>query len=115
MPYSAQIRAEVLAALATGESAHSVARRLGIPRTTVVRWGAQLRTDGPQKKELGEQVMSFLEEGITTLCAQARFTRDREWLLQQDARSLAMLHGVMFDKAWRLLGAYQPAEDGTDT
>lgn len=110
VPYSPQVRAEALALLATGDSVHGVARQLGIPRTTVKRWRDQLHNDGPQKKTIGEQVYGFVEESIDTLRAQARFTRDPEWLLQQSAADLAMLHGVMFDKAWRLLGALQPAE-----
>lgn len=103
-------KAAAIAALLTGESAHSVARRFDIPKTTVLRWRAQMDQDGPQKKEIGEQVLSWVEESIDTLRAQARFTRDRDWLLQQSARDIALLHGVMFDKMWHMLGAFRPGE-----
>ena len=109
--YPPETKAAVLAALATGESVRCAARRFGISRNTVTAWRAELAGSlvaEPQKKEaLGEQVYGYLEESITTLGAQARFVRDPAWLKQQSAADIAMLHGVMFDKTARLLGALQ--------
>jgi transposase-like protein len=117
-PHDPRTKAAALAGLATGESIHSVARRLGVSRSTVQRWrdAAHVPTPGlvgPQKKqELGEQVYSFLEESIETLAAQVRFARDEAWLRRQSAADLAMLFGVLNDKTVRLLAALQPDTNG---
>ena len=117
-PHDPRTKAAALAGLATGESVHSVARRLGVSRSTVQRWrdGADLPRSGlvgPQKKqEIGEQVYGFLEESIETLTAQARFARDEAWLRRQSAADLAMLFGVLNDKTVRLLAALQPDPSG---
>ncbi len=111
--YSPQVKAQVLAALAVGESAHRAAERFGVPRTTVRRWRRDLWAhvaNGPQKKEgvLGEQLLDYLSESIETQRAQAAFMRDPEWLLKQNAAGLAMLFGTVFDKTVRMLGGLQP-------
>jgi transposase-like protein len=116
-PYSLDVKAAALAALATGESLHSVARRLGISRATLRRWrgsAAPLVAQGdPQKtQQIGAQLCGFLEESIETLTTQARVVRDDAWLRRQSAADLAVLHGVMFDKTARLLAAFEPIEGG---
>ncbi len=111
--YTPQRKAQVLAALAGGESAHRAAARFDVPRTTVRRWRRDLWAhvaNGPQKKEglLAEQLLGYLEESIETQRAQAAFMRDPEWLVKQNAAALAMLFGTVFDKTVRLLGGLQP-------
>ena len=119
-PHDLRTKAAALAGLATGESIHSVARRLGVSRSTVQRWrdAAHVPTPGlvgPQKKqELGEQVYSFLEESIETLTAQVRVARDEAWLKRQSAADLALLFGVLNDKTVRLLAALQPDPSGAE-
>ena len=116
-PHSPQTKATALAALATGESVSSVARRLGISRTTATMWrdAAGLNeTTGvvhEKKAAIGEQVYAYLEESIATLDHQVRCMRDEAWLKQQSAAGLAMLHGVLFDKMWRLAAALQPSSN----
>ncbi len=113
--YAPKLKAQVLAALAGGESAHRAADRFDVPRTTVRRWRRELWAhvhvagNGPQKKEgvLGDQLLCYLEESIATQRAQATFMRDPEWLLKQNAAGLAMLFGTVFDKTERLLGNLQ--------
>jgi transposase-like protein len=115
-PYPINTKAAALAALATGESLHSVARRFGISRPTLRRWRGSVPLVAravPQKKEqIGAQLCGFLEESIETLTTQARAVRDDAWLRRQSAADLAVLHGVMFDKTARLLAAFEPIEGG---
>ncbi len=113
--YSLQLKAQVLAALAGGESTHRVAQRFDVPRTTVRRWHRDLwahvaGNNGPQKKEglLGELLLTYLEESIETQRAQVTFMGDPAWLVQQNAGGLAVLFGTVFDKTARLLGALRP-------
>lgn len=90
-----------MAALLTGESAHRVARRFDLSRTTVRRWrDAAWSTvqSGPQKRDLGDQLLGYVGESLTTQRAQLGAMRDQEWLLKQDARDLAVLHGTLFDR-----------------
>jgi transposase-like protein len=113
MAHSDQLRAEAMAALAIGESAHAVARRLGVPRSTIRRWRRDLFTEnGPLKKgELGEQVVQLIEDSIATQVTQLRVSRDEAWIRQQSARELAMLHGTIFDRMANLVSAYRPGDE----
>jgi transposase-like protein len=115
-PHAPEIKARAVALLATGKPASQVASEMGIPVATIRTWRQQLRRDNiigdPRKKDdLGELVFGYLHEAITTLSAQARFARDEDWLRQQNASDLAILHGVLHDKTVRLLAALQPAND----
>lgn len=111
MAHAAQIKAAAMAALLAGESAHQVARRFGLGRTTVRRWRdeawAAVQQNGPQKRELDEQLLGYVGESLTTQRAQLRMMADPEWLSRQSARDLAMLHGTVFDQVVRLLVALE--------
>lgn len=120
---NAETRAAVMAALLCGQSITEVARTYRLPEGTVRTWSAAMQGERlpiePQKKgELGELLADYVREILTTLSEQARHARDRDWLRQQSADSLAVLHGVMADKTIRLLeafgrGASADAEDPT--
>src|SRR5690349_5896984 len=114
--YDQETRAAVLAALLSGSSITEISRRLKIPDTTIARWRDQAGI-GPKapkdpqwigdekKKDLGELVGDYLNDILVSLRAQAVHTRDKDWLDRQNAHDLAILHGVLSDKAVRLLGA----------
>lgn len=105
--YSAEVKAAVMSALMQGQSIGSVAKEYQIPKTTVSRWknnGVPL--DSTQKNaEIGDLLLEYLRENLKALRAQAIQFQDREWLKKQSADSVAVLHGVMTDKAVRLLEA----------
>ncbi len=114
--HSPEVRAAVIAALLEGQSIHQVAREYKIPRTTVRRWNQEGGpSNGPQKKEIGELILDYLRANLETLYVQAQHFRDKNWLGRQSAENLAVLHGVMTDKAIRLLEAYGRAEDDSGT
>jgi len=95
-----------MAALLAGQSIGQVARDYDIPKTTVSRWKNEgVPENGTQKKEIGDLILEYLHENLVTLRAQSRFFRDEKWLARQSADSAAVLHGVMTDKAIRLLEA----------
>ncbi len=114
-------RAAVLAAIISGSTLSEVARAMKLPEPTVRRWRDQAGI-GPKappdrqwlgdekKRDLGELVGEYLDDILISLRAQAIHTRDSEWLHQQNARDLAILHGVLSDKAVRLLGALRVDE-----
>ena len=107
--YSDEIKAQVMAALLAGQSIYEVAKTYKIPAGTVKSWrrnSREFRPVDPQKSsEIGELVLEYLRENLITLRAQVEHFRDPKWLSRQDASELAVLHGVVTDKAIRLLEA----------
>lgn len=104
--YSDETKAAAMAALLTGQSVSQVARDYDIPKGTVSAWKTRGgRVNATQKKEIGDLILDYLCTNLTTLRAQAEFFRDEKWLARQSAESAAVLHGVMTDKAIRLLEA----------
>ncbi len=109
--YNDETKAQVMAALLTGQSISVVAKAYQVPRATVGRWRTQaaaiIETERAQKStDIDVLLRGYLEESLTTLREQAIFFRDQKWLRQQDASAAAVLHGVITDKAIRLLEAF---------
>lgn len=108
--YSEETKAAVMAALISGQGVSQVAREYKIPKGTVSDWKRNAIPDDPtQKKDIGLLLLGYLETNLETLRAQAEQFRDRSWLSRQNAADLAVLHGVMTDKAIRLLEAMSNA------
>lgn len=116
--YSPETKAAVMAALLAGQSVSQAAKAYSIPRGTVGRWSAEIETERYRKKaEIGELLIEYLKEGLTTLREQVKVFRDEAWLKEQSASELAVLHGVIADKQIRLLEALadeDPADEGKD-
>lgn len=103
-------RAQVIAALLAGQGAADVARTYKLSQATVSRIKRgireQLKEVDQEKRDLfGEMIADYLKANFETLTAQAKFCSDEKWLRQQSAENLAVLHGVMTDKAIRILEA----------
>jgi hypothetical protein len=127
VPHSPETRAAVLAALLAGQTPTEVAHTFRLHRATVLAWrrAAGLapqdtpvqRAVQPKKAEdIGHLVAAYLTANLTTLRIQQEHFRDKEWLTEQSAADLAVLHGVAADKAFRILEALRPAanEDAED-
>ncbi len=109
--YTDETKAQVMAALLTGQSVSSVAREYNLPKGTVSAWrkrdSRQVAEDATQKgTPIDELLSGYLKENLKTLRAQAEFFREETWLKKQEASQLAVLHGVLSDKAIRLLEAF---------
>lgn len=111
--YPETVKAEILAALATGASLSALSREHGIPKPTIRTWrdkAGLISTVEPQKKQdLGVLIGDYLSAGLQALTAQARLASDPDWIAKQDADKLAILHGVLADKLGRVLAALEPA------
>jgi hypothetical protein len=108
-----------MAALLAGQSLGEVSRQYRIPEGTLHEWRRQLhgvQTLKDDGAEFGVLIAEYLRENLTTLAAQAKHFRDATWLSNQPANEAAVLHGVLTDKAIRLLEALtlEPADDGAD-
>lgn len=109
-PHSDETRAAVLSALLAGQSLNAVAREYHISNATVISWrdaaGMATSPVQPEKRaELGDLIAEYLRDVLATLSIQARAVRDETWLKRQPASELAVLHGVLADKAIRILSA----------
>jgi len=109
-----ETRAAAMAALLAGQSVSAVAREYKISRQSVQRWRDKAgidRTPVEQEKAafLGDQVVDYVSELLTTLQVQAVAFRDIAWLKAQSADQAAVLHGVLADKAVRILEAIDTA------
>jgi transposase-like protein len=117
--YSPEVKAAVMAALLSGQSASSAAKEYGIPRGTVAAWRtrdaepfvALVATDAAQKKqeearaEIKALVLELLIAQLKSQIAMANHAADKEWLHKQFADGLAVLYGVGNDKVFRMLEA----------
>lgn len=116
--YTDQTRAQVMAALLAGQSVSAVASEYKVPRGTISRWRAQaseiIEAERAQKStSIDVLLREYLEANLTALREQTKVFSDERWLKKQDASEVAVLHGVLADKAVRLLEAFggEP-EDG---
>jgi transposase-like protein len=109
--YSDETKAAVMSALLTGQSVSSVAREYNIPKGTVSEWKnhPSVGQNPTQKTEIADLLLAYLRTNLEALQVQAEHFKDKTWLSRQSAESAAVLHGVMTDKAIRLLEALSKA------
>ena len=106
--HSEETKAAVMAALLAGQSVNSVAKEYKLPVGTVKSWksrGVAEKATVKKADRIGELLLEYLEENLTTLKEQARIFRTETWLMKQNASDVAVLHGVLTDKSIRLLEA----------
>jgi transposase-like protein len=123
--HSEEVRAQVMASLLAGQGVMEVASQYNLDASVVSRWRSalpdnQLQVIATKKGERIECLLfEYLTETLVTLKEQAIIARERDYVTKQPAGELAVLHGVMADKAVRLLeaahratanGQEQPAE-----
>ncbi len=110
MAHPAKVKRAALARLVVGESPGSVARGMALPYSTIKRWQSEaLGKNGHQKKAagasaLGAGVGDYLGEALVSGRALVVTLRDPGRLRAMGARELAIAHGQLFDRAFRLLG-----------
>lgn len=105
-----------MAALLEGQAVADIAARYEIPEGTVKSWWhRQQNADGvatvatEKKEQVGELLIRYLEANLCTQLKQLEVFGDPKWLRQQDAAEVAVLHGVLNDKAKFLLEALNNA------
>lgn len=113
--HNAEIKARAIAMLAAGEHIAEVARQLGLAESTIRTWGKRAGVDfaeirAEKKENLADLVAACLAANLTALSAISAFVRDEAWLRRQRAGDVAMLYGVMSDKAVRILEAHAAAQ-----
>lgn len=119
-PIPSEVRAQVMAALLTGQGVCEVARSFQLPDSTVSR--IKKTIDPKQLADVGRQLeekkrfdfqarmLEFLDDNLKTLQAIAKEAARPEYIQKQPASELAVLYGVIADKSFRIAGALEPAE-----
>lgn len=106
--YSDETKAQVMAALLTGQAVSKVADDYRIPYSTVGNWAKDarglIRDSSIQKRErIGELVVDNVEAALEATRALANVFADETWIRKQEAAQLAVLYGVLSDKTVRVL------------
>jgi argininosuccinate lyase len=113
--HSDETRAQVMAALLAGQGINEIAEAYHLPARTIRQWSGQdeqfAEVRQQKRASLDELINEYVEEVFTTLSVQARHFRDLAWLKNQPANEAAVLHGVLTDKAIRILSAAEPVND----
>lgn len=118
--HSDEVKAQVMAALLAGQGVTQVADQYHLPKKTVQDWLRQVRSadsvkaelDEPEKRDrLAELIGGCLETFLTTIRIQAEQARDPEYIKKQPGSELAVLFGVIADKAFRILEAAESATE----
>ena len=115
--YSKEIKAEVMAALLQGQGLGTVSKGFDIPKATLQRWRNNAKRIGAVEKResrIATLIGEYLEASLTTLRAQAEAFRDPDWLREQSASEVGVLHGIMLDKSVRILDAIERAGQQKD-
>ena len=111
--YSPEVKAAVISSLLSGQSVSSVAKEYDIPKGTVSGWktketngeGVAPSIDEKKKVDIGDLLIDMLTENLKAAREIAVSVQDPEYLKKQDASDVAVLLGVINDKAFRMLEA----------
>lgn len=120
-PHDPETKAAVMAALLDGQGVTETAEQYDVPRSTVSYWKSQISggelaaLDQKKANELGDMILAYVIRNIATVTSQLETAGDQGWLGKQSASEFAVLHGVLVDKAVRILGALEPTEPSDDT
>jgi len=107
MAYPQQKIADVVADLFMGMSQEKAAEKHGVSRNSVQKWAKNVQI---KKTDIGDLVEEHLRNELRTLSVVAEHTQDKEWLAKQSANDVAVLYGVMSDKAHAKLAALERAQ-----
>jgi hypothetical protein len=118
--YAPEVKAACLAALLAGQGVGEVAAQYKVPEATLRSWKSRQAQAQPrgeaaatapedQRGLIGELLIGYLAELLRTLKAQLEVYGDKDWLKKQSASDAAVLHGVLADKGFRLLEAFEAA------
>lgn len=105
-----------MAALVAGQGVAEVATAYNLDESVVSRWRTRLVASGLQelqpktRDELETLLMDYVRQTLKTLKAQSEVAGNADYIKKQPASELAVLHGVMADKAVRILAAFEPSE-----
>ena len=113
-------RAAIIAALLAGQSVTQVATEFKINKSVVSRLRAtrpplELQQVATQKEESLERlVLEYVSTNLRTLKTQSEVVGRPEYIEAQPASEIAVLHGVIADKTFRILSAMESTPAGSN-
>jgi hypothetical protein len=112
--HTPDVKARVLADLRLGESAAYLAEKYDVPAKTISNWRRSILAEIGLKKKavIEDKMLEYLSANLETLRRQAHIFGEREFIESQPADKLGQLHGILADKALRLLSAFGEADNG---
>lgn len=105
-----------MSALLAGQGVSETARALNLPKATVSRIKSEISRErleqvGTDREErLIDLVMDYVSTNLRTLKAQSIEVGRADYIKNQSASEIAVLHGVLADKTVRILAALEPEE-----
>ena len=119
VPHSEETKAAVIAALLAGQGVSQTAKQFHVSPNTVKAWRASLGlgipvVDPEKRAVIDNLVGDLLKAIINSLLIQAEQYSDKAWLKGQEASQVAVLFGVMADKAFRILEAAEQSGEPED-
>lgn len=118
--YSEETKAAVMAALLEGQAVAKISRDYNIPAGTVHSWKNRqesvsaedhARLASEKRERIGDLVIELLSSHLEAATRIAKAV-DINYIKKQDASEIAVLLGVINDKAFRMLEALGRAEAG---
>ncbi len=116
--HSAELRAQVVAAIMAGTSISQAAKQFGLNKALVSRWAASVATVATEQRAhardpeaIGALLLELIAAHVQTLQTQLQAASRADWLAQQPAAELAQLLVAERDTLIRLLAGLRPADD----
>lgn len=115
MAHDPEIKAAVVARLIAGDTGTSIHRDMPeVPLRTIYFWRDELDKTAincNKKSRLDELIEDSIGLQLEAISNIARQTNRQAWLDKQDADKLAVLHGVITDKLYRILATISIKEE----
>jgi transposase-like protein len=110
--YTDELKANVISDILIGTmTLKEVSEKHSVPYGTVRSWSSRVSNSGlvatEKKPEIGDLLLQVLQLNLNAQMAQMDKFSDPDWLDRQNAHDLAILHGVLNDKAVRLIEAFK--------
>lgn len=116
-----ETRAAIMAALMSGQGVEKVASEYGVATGTVsnlkklaLPFLQENEATLKQKRDISGSVLDVLQSQLNALQSIAIEISRPEYLQKQDASEVAVLYGVIADKAFRIASALEPEDQPTE-
>lgn len=113
---SDEVRAAIMAALLAGQGVSEISENFDMPQQTVSDLKRVLENEFGSfgaKKEISEQILELLGTQLNALKSIAGNVGRPEYVEKQPASEIAVLYGVISDKAFRIVSAIRTSEIDT--
>lgn len=115
--YDEKTKTVVLAALLAGQDISTISKKYKIPSSTIRNWKSAAKMSDAIEQEtkyrVGDLLVRYLEKSLNAAAVQADHFANTDWLDSQNAADLAVLHGILVDKAVRIIEALAAGSNET--